>query len=116
MARSLPAGPTSGALRAAVASGAEVVDGLRTHAGRVVACEAAARAVADRRRRMEILGTADALVTAMEKAVTALDDLLAAASEVVGTVSAVRPDGLALLTERAEALRGYAAGLRELTA
>jgi ABC-type transporter Mla subunit MlaD len=65
-------------------------------------------------RRAEILATRKDLVAEMSASVATLDDLLAAASEVVGTVVASSPD-LARLTQQIEALRGYAAALRELS-
>ncbi|ABD12886.1 hypothetical protein CcI156_09735 [Frankia sp. CcI156] len=114
MARTLAPGAARGPVRAAVAGAADLVDGLRVTAMRVVACERAARAVTYPARRAEILATRKDLVAEMSASVATLDDLLAAASEVVGTVVASSPD-LARLTQQIEALRGYAAALRELS-
>ncbi|WP_232425309.1 hypothetical protein [Pseudofrankia inefficax] len=135
LSRPLPPGPTADVVRGAMASAAEVVDGLRLRASRVIACEEAARAVTDPAGRAQVNAAARALVAEMEAAMRALDELVAASAEVVGAgaaagglplagVAGPRPvggaglgmspvdvDGLAA---QAENLRGYAAGLREL--
>ncbi|WP_045876058.1 hypothetical protein [Pseudofrankia sp. DC12] len=135
LSRPLPPGPTADVVRDAMASAAEVVDGLRMRASRVIACEGAARAVTDPAGRAQITAAARALVGEMEAALRALDELVAAAAEVVGAGAAA--DGLPLATPggppplagsglgmspvdldrlaaQAANLRGYAAGLREL--
>ncbi|MDT3443103.1 MULTISPECIES: phage shock envelope stress response protein PspM [unclassified Pseudofrankia] len=140
LARPVPPGPTADVIRSAMASAAEVVDGLRMRANRVVACEAAARALADRSARAQLAGTVQALAEEMNTAVRALDDLVAAAAEVVGAgvyaysggldlggpappgtpvggaALGVAPVDLDALAEQAENLRGYAAGLRDVGA
>ncbi|MBX6388551.1 MAG: hypothetical protein IRZ08_06050 [Frankia sp.] len=139
--KAAPPGAAEDALRSGMAAAAEVVDGLRVRASSVVACEGAARALTNPAGRAELDSTIQELVTEMEAAVRALDDLLGAAAEVVGVAraSAARagqdviagtPTGrlgpgqlgaaslgpdLAALSERAASLRAYAAGLRELT-
>jgi hypothetical protein len=140
LARPVPAGPTADVIRSAMASAAEVVDGLRMRANRVVACEAAARAVADRSARSQLDGTTQALVREMSTAVQALDELVAAAADVVGAgvyassggidlggpppagvpaggaALGMTPVDLDALADQAENLRGYAAGLRDVGA
>lgn len=140
LARPLPPGPTADVIRSAMASAAEVVDGLRLRATRVVACDAAARAMADRAARAQLAGTTLALVEEMNAAVRALDELVAAAAEVVGAsvyassggidlggpsaegmpvggaALGMAPVDLDALTDQAEKLRGYAAGLRDVGA
>jgi hypothetical protein len=136
LARPLPPGPSAEVIRGAMASAAEVVDGLRLRASRVIACEGAARAVADPAGRAQITEAARTLLGEMEAAVRALDGLVGASAEVVGAGAAVGGEGppgpavgpvpvgaalglspfdLESLTAQAESLRGYAAGLRELT-
>ncbi|MBL7501326.1 hypothetical protein I6A84_37015 [Frankia sp. CNm7] len=133
LSRPVPPGPTAEVIRSAMAAAAEVVDGLRLRAGRVVACEAAAKAVADPAGRAQLTATAKALVEEMTAAARALDDLVAATAEVVGAgvratagdasaglaaggaALGVTPVDLAGLAERAESLRGYAAALRDLS-
>jgi hypothetical protein len=137
LARPLPPGPTADVVRSAMASAAEVVDGLRLRASRVIACEQAARAVTDPTGRAQINGAVRALVQEMDAAIRALDELVAAAAEVVGAGAAtgslglpgpsglppavggglgMSPVDLDRLAAQAENLRGYAAGLRDLTA
>jgi len=118
LARPLPPGQTADAIRAATVSAAQIVDGLRLRAERVIACEAAVKAVTDPVGRAQVTGTARALIDEMDAGARAVEDLVAAAAEVVGAglvTGDYRPpvelDGLAAQAER---LRGYAAGLREL--
>src|SRR4030095_4211107 len=68
MGRTSAPGPGAEALRDAMAAAADVVDGLRVLAARVVACEAAVRAIADPRRRREVQASAGALVDQMRHA------------------------------------------------
>ncbi len=116
MLRALPAGPAAATVRAAMVPAAEVVDGLRFQAARVLACESAARAVADGDRRAEITRTLLELVGSMNAAVEGLDSMLAAASDLLASASA---SALALgpvgsLERQTASLRGFADGLREL--
>ncbi|KQC37629.1 hypothetical protein UK82_14610 [Frankia sp. ACN1ag] len=113
MTRSLGPGPARTFLQTAVAGAAELVDGLRVGAARVVACEAAVRAISHPGRRAELARSTEALVATMATSVAVFDDLLAAAGETVGTVSSSAP-GLIRLREDTEALREYAAALRDL--
>ncbi|WP_157734151.1 MULTISPECIES: phage shock envelope stress response protein PspM [Frankia] len=113
MTRSLGPGAARSLLQTAAAGAADLVDGLRVGAARVVACEAATRAVSDSGRRAELARTTEALVASMTTSVAVFDDLLAAAGEAVGTVSSSAP-GLIRLREDTETLRGYAAALRDL--
>ncbi len=116
MLRALPPGAAAATVRAAMASAAEVVDGLRMQAARVLACESAARAVADPGRRAEITATISDLVRSMTTAADALDGMLAAASDLLAsTSSTLSPTGQDGGLERGTAaLRGFADGLREL--
>ncbi|SNQ49073.1 conserved hypothetical protein [Frankia canadensis] len=114
MTRSIAESPARVLLRGGVAGGAELVDGLRAGAVRVVACESAARAVAHPDRRAELLRTRDGLVATMTTSVATFDDLLVAAAEAVGSVSTAAP-GLERLRADTEVLREYAAALRALT-
>ncbi|OHV38119.1 hypothetical protein BCD49_14185 [Pseudofrankia sp. EUN1h] len=140
LARPVPPGPTADVIRSAMASAAEVVDGLRLRANRIVACEAAVRALTDRSARAQLAGTIQALAEEMKAAVRALDDLVAAVAEVVGAgvyassggidlggstpvgtpaggaALGVAPVDLDALAEQTENLRGYAAGLRDVGA
>ncbi|WP_261553826.1 phage shock envelope stress response protein PspM [Frankia tisae] len=113
MTRSLGPGPARTLLQTTAAGAADLVDGLRLGAARVVACEAAARAISHPGRRAELARTTEALVATMTTSVAVFDDLLAAAGEAVGTVSSSAP-GLIRLREDTEMLRGYAAALRDL--
>ncbi|WP_131768255.1 phage shock envelope stress response protein PspM [Candidatus Protofrankia californiensis] len=116
MLRALPPGAAAETVRAAMASAAQVVDGLRGEAGRVLACESAARTVADPGRRAEITATISDLVSSMTTAADALDGMLAAASDLLASTSSTLPpagrDGG--LERGTAALRGFADGLREL--
>nr|WP_235826364.1 hypothetical protein [Candidatus Frankia alpina] len=113
MTRSLNPGPARTLLQTTAAGAADLVDGLRLGAARVVACEAAARAISHPGRRAELTRTTEALVATMTTSVAVFDDLLAAAGEAVGSVSSSAP-GLIRLREDTEMLRGYAAALRDL--
>ncbi|WP_322747863.1 MULTISPECIES: phage shock envelope stress response protein PspM [unclassified Frankia] len=117
--RASPPGPAAEAVRAAMASAAEVVDSLRNRAQHVLACESAARAVADASRRAEIISTVSDLVSAMNAAVQALDAMLAAATDLLAsTVSTVStpltPGQLDGLDRQTATLRAFAEGLRDL--
>ncbi len=114
MTRSLGSGPARTMLRGAVAGGVELVDGLRAGAARVVACETAIRAVADPVRRAELVRSRDSLAATMRTSTGLFDDLLVAAAEVVAGVSPAAP-GLDRLEADTQALRQYAAALRDLT-
>ncbi|AEH10892.1 MULTISPECIES: phage shock envelope stress response protein PspM [Protofrankia] len=120
MLRSLPPGAAAEAVRAAMASAAQVVDGLRGQAARVLACESAARTVVDPGRRAEITTTIKGLVSSMTTEADALDEMLAAASDLLAsTPSALLPAGAVAgrdgeLERGTAALRGFADGLREL--
>ncbi|WP_026240122.1 phage shock envelope stress response protein PspM [Parafrankia discariae] len=113
LARSVADHPPAAPVRTAVAGAVRLVDGLRVSAGQVLACEAAARAVADPARRAGILATSAQLLDGMNRAADALDGLLAAATEIVGTVAAPAAE-LRRLTEDVDRLRAYADGLSEL--
>ncbi|SQD94963.1 hypothetical protein E0504_23205 [Parafrankia sp. BMG5.11] len=113
LARSVEDRPPAAPVRTAVAGAVRLVDGLRVSAGQVLACESAARAVADPVRRANILATSAQLLDGMNRAADALDGLLAAATEIVGTVAAPAAE-LHRLTEDVERLRAYADGLSEL--
>jgi hypothetical protein len=113
MTRSVGPGAARSLLQGAVAGGAELVDGLRVGAARVVACESAVRAVAHPERRAELSRTRDGLAGTMRTSADTFDDLLVAAGEVVGSVSPSAP-GLARLRADTEVLREYAAALRAL--
>jgi hypothetical protein len=117
MTRSVPAGPAHDSLRAAMVPAVEVVDGRRLQAGRVIAVETARDAVADRARRAEIGATLKSLLAEMDAAITALEAMIAAASDVVAALpSGVADDRLHLLGWRTDALRGFADGLRAAAA
>jgi hypothetical protein len=109
-------GPVADALRSAMAAAADVVDGLRVFAARVAAGEAAARAVADPARRGVVQASVEAMLAQMRQAAAGLDGLLQAATDVVATAT-VQPGGYTYtrLDEETIALRGLAAGLRDLT-
>jgi len=113
MIRSMPAGPARALLLGAAGGGAELVDGLRVGATRVVACESAMRAVAHPERRADLARARDGLVATMTTSVATFDDLLAAAGETVGSVSTTAA-GLARLRADTETLREYATALRTL--
>ncbi|MCK9897387.1 hypothetical protein MXD60_22815, partial [Frankia sp. AgB32] len=113
MTRSVGAGPARSMLRGAVAGGVELVDGLRVGAARVVACEAAIRAVADPARRAELVRARDGLAATMRTSTGVFDDLLVAAGEVVAGVPSAAL-GLDRLEADTQALRQYAAALRDL--
>ena len=115
MVRSLGPGPMADTLRTAMAAAAEVVDGLRIHAARVVAFEAAARAVSDPVRRGEVQMRAEVLLTRMTAAADGLDGLLDAASELVAAASGHSggDGGLRRLDDEIARLRGFTVGLRE---
>ncbi len=116
MLRALPPGAAAETVRAAMVSAAQVVDGLRVEAGRVLACESAARTVAGPGRRAEITATISDLVSSMTTAADALDGMLAAASDLLAsTSSTLSPAGRdGGLEHGTAALRGFADGLREL--
>jgi hypothetical protein len=98
-----------------MATAAEVVDSLRVLAARVVACEAAARAVTDPRRRREVQASAGALLAQMRHAAAGLDGLLGAATDVVATATTQPAGGYSRLDDEILALRALAAGLRDVT-
>lgn len=120
MMRSLGPGPTTETLRSAMVAAAEVVDGLRVYASRVVAFEAAARAMSDRARRREVDNRAEVLLARMTAAAEGLDELLDAASEMVAAASGdpwatgnLAGGGSRRLDDEIARLRGFTAGLRE---
>jgi hypothetical protein len=115
LVRAQAPGPAADELRAAMAAAAEVVDASRVFAARVVACEAAARAVADPRRRREVQASAEVSLTQMRHAAAGLDGLLEAATDLVAAVAAAQPIGHTRLDDQILALRGLAAGFRDLT-
>ncbi|CAO5148979.1 conserved hypothetical protein [Frankia sp. AiPs1] len=106
-------GPAASLVRGAVVDGVELVNGLRIGAVRVTACEAAMRAMADPARRAEVARARDELAATMQTSVAGMDELLAAAVEVVG---GARPSAADLERLRAdsELLREYARALRSL--
>lgn len=115
LARSLSStGPPSVLAYGAAGGAVEVVDGLRLGAVRVVACEAAMRAVVDPGRRAGLVQARDDLVAVMRTSAAGLDDLLVAAVEVVGGAAAGAAD-LERLRADTELLREYAQALRSLT-
>ncbi|WP_239333690.1 hypothetical protein [Frankia sp. CiP3] len=111
-----PPGPAAEAVRTAMASAAEVVDTLRNRAQRVLACESAARVVTDVDRRTEIISTVSELVSSMNTGVRALDNMLAAASDLLAsTVSTqLTPGQLDSLDRQTATLRAFAEGMRDL--
>lgn len=98
-----------------MATAAEIVDGLRVLAARVVACEAAARAIADPRRRREVWANAEALLAQMRHAATGMGGLLQAATDLVATAT-TQLGGHSRLDDEILALRALAAGMRDVTA
>lgn len=110
----LPSGPLAEQGRTAVLAAVETVDGLRAQAGRVAACENAARAVADPRRRQAIEAGMASLLTELHRGADGLDELLAAASETVVSTPGAPVVGVRL-AEAIGALRALAEGLREVS-
>ncbi|MGF7236073.1 MAG: phage shock envelope stress response protein PspM [Frankia sp.] len=111
--RTLPAGPVADQGRAAMATGVSIVDELRGQAHRVLACEAAARAGVDPAHRDSARARARAVAAEMASNAAHLDELLAAAGEVIEALPGcgLHPDHLRMQTET---LRGTAAALRDL--
>ncbi|EFC78741.1 hypothetical protein, partial [Frankia sp. EUN1f] len=107
--------PAAAQVLRATETAARLVDDLRSTARRVLACESALRAVSDRAVRAEIGATSARLLAGMDQAADLLDGLLAAATQIVGTVTvAGSSPRLAELTADVERLRTYADGLSEL--
>lgn len=111
--RTLPVGPVAEQGRAAMATGAAIVDELRGQAHRVLACEAAERAGTDPGHRASARARSEGLAAEMAVTAAHLDELLAAAGEVVAALPGAgrHPDQLRAQTET---LRGTAAALRDL--
>lgn len=72
---SLPEGNLRHLATRAAASAVQLTDGLHAQADRVLACEAALRALRAHERRAEVSSTITALVASMDKAVAALEDM-----------------------------------------
>ncbi|WP_066068833.1 phage shock envelope stress response protein PspM [Frankia sp. EI5c] len=108
-------GPAAVQVAESTRTAVRLVDGLRSTARRVLACESALRAVSGQARRAEIQAASAQLLTGMEQAADLLEELVALATGIVGAVAvaAAEPE-LDRLAEDVERLRNYADGLSEL--